>query len=211
MLTDALPSCGFENCWSRDNPDRAYGDEGIRCTANGDDAMDPSWTRMGGDSEEFWACEVCLSNASIQQWRACAGCGITMITYGIVLAGGEFCVHCMPMATIEGVAERHGLDLGCVEWGEIAYASHGERWADSDKHQTVVALLTRGEQGDLVRPLDAARDAAASDEVERKRRRVERMVSLFPGLSPEEAADIDDGQDMDESTTVYSFLKRMRE
>jgi hypothetical protein len=165
--------------------------------------MDPSWTRMGGDSEEFWACEVCLSNASIKQQKACAGCGITMVTYGIVLMGGEFCVHCMPMATIEEVAERHGLDLGCLDWDDLACASHGERHgADSVGHQTMV-LLTRMEK-DLVTAHDTAREELESEERARKRRHVERIVSLFPGLSPEEAADVD------ETTTVYSLLKRMR-
>lgn len=208
-LDDVLPDCDFDDCWSRNNPDRAYGDEGIVCTANGHEgAMERYWTAMGGDSYRFCACEVCFNNASFQRCNECAGCGVTMVVFGMQLGGREFCVDCMPMDTIIDVAEKRGLAPDC-EWIELAYASHGEQYdVDEEEHQRLVSLMD-GIEDDLARVHDAAVAEHNAELAAKKRKRVGRILALFPDLTEEQAEDIDVGGDL-HGITVYEFLLRLR-
>lgn len=213
-LDDVLPNCDFDDCWSRNNPDRAYGDEGNQFTANGNDsAMERHWTAMGGDSYNFWACDVCANNAGFPRWETCDGCGINMVTYGMRVLGREFCVNCMPMDTLVGVAEARGLPLD-ADWVVLAHASHGERYdvaddEDEREYQRLVEALDAMED-DLARAHDGAASARARGEEEARQRRVHHILRLFPALTPEQARELDDGWPVDGDTTAWAFLLHLK-
>lgn len=217
-LDDALPNCDFDNCWSRANPDRAYGDEGIQCTANGNDnVMERHWTAMGGDSHAFWVCEVCGDNAGFRRWETCDGCGVHMVAYGMRVLGREFCRDCMPEDTIHSVAAARGLCLEGVwleDWVNVAYASHGDRASvhgDQDEREfrrATEALEAMAD--DLARAYDAAVTAKVSAAQRRRVGRVGHILRLFPALTPEQAQWLDDGWPVDGDTTVYAFLAHLK-
>lgn len=214
-LDDALPNCDFDDCWSRANPDRAYGDEGIPCTANGNDnVMERHWTAMGGDSDAFWACEVCAANAGFPQWTPCDGCGVHMVAHGMRLVERQFCRNCMPEDTIHSVAAARGLCLEGVwleDWVNLAYASQGDRGTVEDEREfdrAVEALEVIDE--DLERAYDTAAFAKVGAEEEGRRRRVHHILRLFPTLTPEQARELDDGWSVDGDTTAWAFLSHLK-
>lgn len=221
-LDDVLPNCDFDDCWSRNNPDRAYGDAGFKFTANGNEnAMERHWIAMGGDSDEFWACEVCANNAGFQQWKQCDICEVNMATYGIVLYGREFCHNCLTLDTIYDVINDKGYmeildevneNLEHVDdmWTEIAYASRGKIYGLDQEISSKLVDLVDNIESILLKLIDTRKQREAAAEESRKRKRVTQIQSLFPSLTPEEAEDIDDGLDIDDNVTVYQYLKRMK-
>jgi len=208
-LDDVLPDCDFEDCWSRNNPDRAYGDKGREYTANGDnDVMESRWIAQGGDEFSFNACDVCAANAAFSYSQECSKCCVVMIRRGLVNKRGDahYCESCVDIGDLETAWCSLG-ESGDFEYDWLDFAD-----ADPERDHRTCSIMYAAI--DLVEEKEQRKNQKLEQKLEQENKsHAAHIKRLFPeitntqlGLPPGKKRQLATAKDTDTQATYVERL-----